>query len=526
MITRTLYAMFLSAALLLASCSADQAGRDNENSSAAQEAASAAIPWFQGGIDAAFERAGETGKPLFLYWGAEWCPYCKELEATIFVRDEFVRLSQQFVPIDMSNGDSEVIQYADKFKVLGLPTVIIFSPDGEELTRIRGGIDLEEYASVLELTLNQVRPVSTLVSSAIAGETLRAADWQLLSSYSWSQDRGQALGDEHPSAVLMQLVEACPARDAATCSRLRLAALDVWLYEDKEERDPQLGPQLLDAVQDILSDPALAQANLVMLAAIGSDIVKLSEGQQQLELQRSLLSLYKPAVVDTGSNLLKRATVLSGWAEVATALLEDGESLDAQEIGWGRQQADKMVAELDSYQVHPGVNSLWGVYYDLGLKAEARQTLALGIDRSRAPFYFMSTMGYVEAEAGNNDEALAWFRKSWEATNAPLDRARWGSGYVRRLVSLAPEDTPEIERASSALLADVASQPRGLDNYERFLDRLGGELLDWAGDDPARAQVLTALREQMDVRCKALSAEACRTFLKKPEAADTEVQGA
>ena len=508
--------------LLLAGCSADRTGEDNHGSQAGTQASNAEIPWFQGSIDAAFKRASEEGKPLFLYWGAEWCPYCKQLEATIFVRDEFIGLSQQFIPVDMSNGDSETIRYADQFKIYGLPTVIVFSPDGTEMTRIRGGMDMEEYASVLELTLNQVRPVAGLVSSAIAGEPLQTADWQLLSSYSWGQDRGQALGDEQPSAVLMQLVEACPAGERLAHSRLALAALDVWLSEDKETRDAELGPRLLPTVQGVLSDDSLAQANLAMLAARGSDIVELAEGEQQLELQKSLLSLYRPAIADSRLNLLKRATVLSGWAEVATVLLEDGERLDEQDIAWGRQQAGEMVAALDAYQVHPGVNSLWTVYYDLGLTEEARETLALGIDRSRAPFYFMSAMGYVELEAGNSTEALAWYRKAWESTSAPLDRVRWGGGYVRRLVNLAPEDTPEIKRASSALLADLASQPDGLNSYQRFLDRFGGALLEWAGDDPTRGEVVAALRKQMESSCGELVAEACRTFL---DASGTEAAG-
>ena len=34
----------------------------------------AGIDWYAGDVDAAFAAAKAADKPLFLYWGAEWCP--------------------------------------------------------------------------------------------------------------------------------------------------------------------------------------------------------------------------------------------------------------------------------------------------------------------------------------------------------------------------------------------------------------------------------------------------------------------
>jgi len=34
------------------------------------------IAWFDGSIDQAFALARAQDKPLFLYWGAVWCPPC------------------------------------------------------------------------------------------------------------------------------------------------------------------------------------------------------------------------------------------------------------------------------------------------------------------------------------------------------------------------------------------------------------------------------------------------------------------
>jgi len=523
MYRNTVAAVLIICAIAFTGCSVDDTGSGGADPEASGIADTAGIPWFQGSVEEAFALAKAERKPLFLYWGADWCPYCTELKATIFVRDEFIRLSHQFVPLDLSNGDSDVIRYADQFRIYGVPTVIVFSPAGEELTRLRGGMDMEQYASVLELTLNQVRPVTTLVAAAVAGERLDSADCQRLSSYSWEQDRGYVLGDENPSAVILTVQSACPAGDKVSRSRLAQSALSIWLAEDEAERDAELAPVHLAALEQILADPELAQANLTALAEAGDSILKLAQGEEQESLQQALLALYRPAIVDPRRDLLNRAIVLAGWADVATALLAEEESPDPQQQAWGARQADGLVATLNQYQVHAGVNRLWGVYYDLGLETKARETLALGIERSRTPFYFMSGMGYVDREAGNNPGALAWYRKAWEATSKPEDRARWGAGYVRRLVELAPADTVEIERASSSLLEDLISQEKGLQVYDKLISRMGDTLVEWSTAEPERQKVLTSLSNQMASHCAGLPPEdpalaACESFARTPDA--------
>jgi hypothetical protein len=100
----------------------------------------------------------------------------------------------------------------------------------------------------------------------------------------------------------------------------------------------------------------------------------------------------------------------------------------------------------------------------------------------------------VETKAGNNAEALQWFRKAWEANRNPLDRVRWGTGYVRRLLSMDPDNAVEIERATSALLADITSQADGLDACQRLMGRRSDSLQEWSGDDTTRVDVVSVLR--------------------------------
>ena len=76
---------------------------------AAHEAAETGIAWKQaandGEIDAAFAVAKSENKPVFVYWGAKWCPPCNQVKATLFNRQDFIERSRAFVPVYV-DGDS------------------------------------------------------------------------------------------------------------------------------------------------------------------------------------------------------------------------------------------------------------------------------------------------------------------------------------------------------------------------------------------------------------------------------------
>jgi thiol:disulfide interchange protein len=44
------------------------------------------IAWFDGDVNAAFAAAKASNKPVLLYWGAQWCPPCKQLKSAVFSR--------------------------------------------------------------------------------------------------------------------------------------------------------------------------------------------------------------------------------------------------------------------------------------------------------------------------------------------------------------------------------------------------------------------------------------------------------
>ena len=78
-------------------------------SSATASAHADGIAWRKGDVDAAFVAAKADHKPLFLYWGAVWCPPCNQVKATLFNRQDFIERSRFFVPVYI-DGDSPSAQ--------------------------------------------------------------------------------------------------------------------------------------------------------------------------------------------------------------------------------------------------------------------------------------------------------------------------------------------------------------------------------------------------------------------------------
>ena len=521
--------LLLACSLTLSACSRDPGNGpeavDVKSVSDHEVPTKGGIPWFEGSIEDAFAAAKAGNKPIFLYWGASWCPPCHELKATIFLRDEFIEQSKLFVPVYL-DGDTERAQkYGEKFAVYGYPTVIIFDPAGVELTRIPGGMDIEQYLGVLELALNALRPVGELLVAVQAGQTIGDDDWRLLASYSWGQDKGTVLGDTDKHLALRRLAQACPERLTVAKSKLQMLALDAWLGE--EERDETLATQYLAQVEVILTAPALSRANLNTFIYSGAGMVSsLVAEDRKSSLGDHISGELVAAIEDTSVNVLTRIDAIYGWVDVNKAVLGEGESLSPVQQKWVTNQAAALRPQLNKYQQHAAINSLWQLYYEAGLEADARATLQEGMETSKQPYYFMSGMGYLEKESGNKAAAIDWYKKAWDAAEGPATRIQWGSNYLFALIELSPDNTGEIAAAGATLFDELAQQKDGLYHRSRGrMDRLGSKLLVWAepaeGESTTVAQrqvVLSTLRGRMDSLCVDIQPgseafESCESFL-------------
>src|SRR5262249_8460090 len=130
----------------------------------------AGIAWQKdNNVDGAFAQAKASNEPLFLYWGAVWCPPCNQVKATIFNRQEFIEKSRHFIPVYLDGDSPSAQKLGARFKVRGYPTMILFKPDGTEITRLPGEVDAERYLQVLTLALTTSSSVQDILKAALAG---------------------------------------------------------------------------------------------------------------------------------------------------------------------------------------------------------------------------------------------------------------------------------------------------------------------------------------------------------------------
>src|SRR5450755_2279678 len=142
-----------------------------------------------GEIDAAFADARAANKPVFVYWGAKWCPPCNQVQATLFNRHDFIERSRGFVPVYVDGDSPGAQKIGARFHVSGYPTMVLFDTQGKEVTRLPGEVDPVRYTQVLTLGMNAARPVSAVLADALARPAaLSANDWRLLAFYAWDTD--------------------------------------------------------------------------------------------------------------------------------------------------------------------------------------------------------------------------------------------------------------------------------------------------------------------------------------------------
>lgn len=94
---------------------------------------------------------GKKGAIIDFY--ADWCIPCKELDALTFSDPKVIDESKNFITLkaDMTKSLApEVSALREKYKIVGVPTVLILNSKGEEVKRLTGFVNAEEFLKLMQ----------------------------------------------------------------------------------------------------------------------------------------------------------------------------------------------------------------------------------------------------------------------------------------------------------------------------------------------------------------------------------------
>lgn len=105
-------------------------------------------------LESVLLQAQQDGKPTLIDFYADWCVACKEFDKYTFPDPGVQASLADFVLIraDVTASSTQDVELLENFEVLGLPSLLLFDRNGEELTdhRIAGFLNAEAFVAHIE----------------------------------------------------------------------------------------------------------------------------------------------------------------------------------------------------------------------------------------------------------------------------------------------------------------------------------------------------------------------------------------
>jgi thiol-disulfide isomerase/thioredoxin len=539
--TTRIGAASLALALGLWGCSQRErtAGAPPEQASATAPSGSATVPadappgiaWFRGSVEGAFDQARSEGKPVLLYWGAKWCPYCHELKGTVFARADFIEKSRLFIPVYLDGDTPGAQKWGDVFHATGYPTVLILRADRSELERVSGGMDLSQYGEVLDLALGDVRPVQDVLASLGAAGTagaLRANppalsrdDCRRLAYYGWDLDPAMTSQPASLVTVLSRAAEACPAEARVEQARLTVVAAGAAATAEQKTLSAGKPPStqlaaLARRVHSIVGDASVAVGAADVLENLDESFFAAAKHVVgAADLQRRWTSIMDQVAEDGRYPDMDRLDALDSKLVAIKAL---GGSVPAPLASAAERRIDAVLAQPHDENIQAGdVEAALNILDVLGDTDHAYAIALHAEQTSKTPYYYMSDLADLEEKRGHKDLAIGWLERAYHESQGAATRFQWGTNYVRGLVRMRPNDDATIRSAALAVLAELDGPNRIYSRTRMRLERLDGALREWNRQGQHGATI-TALRLRVERICAKVPAsdpahETCAGFL-------------
>jgi thiol-disulfide isomerase/thioredoxin len=487
----------------------------------------AGVEWFPGEVDAAFKHAQAKGKPVFLYWSAEWCPPCHELKATLFTRPEFQEKLKLFVPVYLDGDVAGAQKWAEVFQVVGYPTIVVLKNDRTELTRVLGGMDLARYNDVLDLALGEVQPVREMLASLERNAApLSRNDCRRLAYNAWFAEDSIRESPAKATNALQRAVEHCPADALTERARLTVAAAFASSLADAHALRTGKAPSkatasLVKDVYGLLGDAQLSRGASDTFTWLGEEFFSAAKTDEKAAFKflARWCRVMDAVSEDPKARDADRVLAIAFELRAVRALSADG-NIPADIASRARQLVDSTLSKTHSEHARLSVvNGALLVLSTLDDLDRAFSILNHEIKSTSLAYYYMGGLGQLEEQRGNKDKAISWLERAYRESKGPATRFEWGTDYVLGLVRMRPDDAAGIREAALKVLSELDGPDRIYSRTASRLKRLDSTLREW-NKQAVHESDIAALRTYMGGICGKIpdgdaARQKCNEFLAK-----------
>ncbi len=105
------------------------------------------------------QQIAENDRWVMLDLYADWCVACKEFEQYTFSDEQVQAQFQEFklIQADVTRNNAQDVEILSRYKVMGLPTILFFDPEGKEHPeyRVTGYMNAEDFEKHLEKIVSE-----------------------------------------------------------------------------------------------------------------------------------------------------------------------------------------------------------------------------------------------------------------------------------------------------------------------------------------------------------------------------------
>ena len=453
------------------------------------------IDWFQGSVKEAFRTAKSSRRPLFLYWGAQWCPPCNKMKKTVFSKPPFKEKIKGFVSVYFDGDQDRAQIWGEKLKAKGYPTMMIYNADGNEIMRLPIDVSMERYVELLDAALqSNAKTIAQIVKSveeSSAPSIIPRRDWSMLAGHAWFQDELLGLGASEKVGMLKRLYQKVPK----TYKEERYRFFILYLSGTKEDSG-KLG-KYASFLEELLGDGAFIDKNFTdVILKLPVVVRKVYSGKSAGERERAegrLLTLAAGKAKTPEEKLLGLyPAVVFNKGKLPASL--EGKLVKAVE------EVDRSVRDKEGRQniMSTAVSLLRGA----GLLEKAKYYAAGEIKKSASPWYFMEVLGGIEQKMGNTKASLEWSLKAWNSSQGPNTRFAQGSKHLMRMMSLGPEDRKSIGTIFAKVLKEIVGREDAFSGRNRdVFERLGKAVAKW-DDKQGRRELWEIVKKSCEKSCQ------------------------